>query len=62
MKLIEQILSSENVLKAQNHVLSNKGSAGVDGMHVSELEEYMHSHWDNIKNLSLIAVTSQVQY
>ena len=49
MKLIEQILSSDNVLKAQNHVLSNKGSAGVDGMHVSELEEYMHSHWDNIK-------------
>ena len=49
MKLIEQILSTENVLKAQSHVLSNKGGVGVDGMHVDELAEYMRQNWDGIK-------------
>ena len=49
MKLIEQILSTENVLKAQSHVLSKKGGVGIDGMHVDELGEYMRVNWDVIK-------------
>ncbi len=49
MKLIEMILSSENVIKAQSRVTSNKGGAGIDGMHVNELDEYMHSNWECIK-------------
>ena len=49
MKLIELILSTENVLKAQSHVVSNKGGVGIDGMHVDELVEYMHQSWDGIK-------------
>lgn len=49
MKLIEMILSSENVIKAQFHVTSNKGGAGIDGMHVNELDEYMHNNWERIK-------------
>ena len=49
MKLIESILSSENVIKAQSRVISNKGAAGIDGMHVDELNGYMHANWDVIK-------------
>lgn len=49
MKLIEMILSSENVIKAQFRVTSNKGGAGIDGMHVNELDEYMHNNWECIK-------------
>ena len=49
MKLIEMILSSENVIKAQFRVTSNKGGAGIDGMHVMELDEYMHNNWEHIK-------------
>ena len=49
MKLIEMILSSENVIKAQSRVTSNKGGAGIDGMHVNELDEYMHNNWERIK-------------
>lgn len=54
MKLIEMILSSENVIKAQFRVTSNKGGAGIDGMHVNELDEYMHNNWEHIKE-SLLA-------
>ena len=43
------ILSSENVIKAQFRVTSNKGGAGIDGMHVNELDEYMHNNWEHIK-------------
>ncbi len=53
MKLIESILSSENVIKAQSRVISNKGGAGIDGMHVNELDEYMHNDWERIKELIL---------
>jgi group II intron reverse transcriptase/maturase len=54
MKLIETILSSENVIKAQSRVLSNKGGAGIDGMHVDELAEYMRANWDGIKESILV--------
>ena len=49
MKLIESILSSENVIKAQSRVISNKGGAGIDGMHVDALVEYMRTNWMGIK-------------
>ena len=49
MKLIEMILSSENVIKAQFRVTSNKGGAGIDCMQVNELDEYMHNNWECIK-------------
>ena len=49
MKLIESILSSENVIKAQSRVISNKGCAGIDGMHVDALVEYMRTNWMVIK-------------
>ena len=53
MKLIEMILSSENVIKAQFRVTSNKGGAGIDCMQVNELDEYMHNNWECIKETIL---------
>ena len=36
-KMIEKVVNRANMLKAYNQVVSNKGSAGVDGMGVNEL-------------------------
>ena len=40
-KLIERILSPENLEKARKAVEANKGACGVDGMRVEKLEEYL---------------------
>jgi RNA-directed DNA polymerase len=40
-KMIEQVLNRNNVMRAYRQVMSNKGSAGVDGMTVKELYEYL---------------------
>ena len=37
--MIEQVINRRNMHLAYKHVLSNKGSAGVDGMQVSELKQ-----------------------
>lgn len=47
--MIEKVLSKTNMLKACHQVVSNKGSAGVDGMSVMKLS----AHWD--KNQRTIA-------
>ena len=47
--MIEKVLSKTNMLKACHQVVSNKGSAGVDGMSVMKLS----THWD--KNQRTIA-------
>lgn len=39
--MIEQVLNRSNVMGAYRQVMSNKGSAGVDGMPVRELYEYL---------------------
>lgn len=49
MKLIEQILAFENVTEALNRVVSNKGAAGIDGMAVEELRDYLQVNWPGIK-------------
>ena len=50
-KLLEQILSDENIEKAYKAVYANKGSAGVDGMSVDELESYLKENLDSIREL-----------
>jgi retron-type reverse transcriptase len=52
-KLMEEILSRENMIKALDKVVQNKGSAGVDGMEVYELKEYLKENWLNIKQAIL---------
>ena len=50
-KLLEQILSDENIEKAYKAVYANKGSAGVDSMSVYELEDYLKENLGSIKDL-----------
>ena len=49
MNLIEEILSTENVRTALNKVIANKGGAGIDGMEVTQLRDYMNANWWSIK-------------
>jgi RNA-directed DNA polymerase len=46
--MIEQILNPRNIRRACKAVVSNKGSAGVDGMSVKELPTHLKSHRDAI--------------
>jgi retron-type reverse transcriptase len=48
MKLIEEVLSKENLNKAYLQVFRNKGSAGVDGVSVNELKEHLRVNGDKI--------------
>ena len=42
--MIEQVLQPRNLERALQQVISNKGSAGIDGMKVSELTDYMRNN------------------
>lgn len=50
-KLLETMLSKENLDKAYRQVKRNKGASGVDEMEVSELEEYLEKHLEEIKEM-----------
>jgi len=43
-KMIERILNRKNIRSACKAVMSNKGSAGVDGMTVKELPSHVQTH------------------
>lgn len=49
MRLIEQILEVNNVRTALEKVITNKGAAGIDGMKVEDLRDYMNANWKSIK-------------
>jgi RNA-directed DNA polymerase len=55
---LEQILSSDNVLKAWKRVRANKGKPGVDRMSVDEFPEFARAHWEGIRD-SLFSNTYQ---
>jgi group II intron reverse transcriptase/maturase len=46
--MIEKVLNRKNLYKAYRQVVGNKGSAGVDGMKVTELLSYLESNRDRI--------------
>jgi group II intron reverse transcriptase/maturase len=46
--MIEKVLNRKNLYKAYRQVVKNKGSAGVDGMKITELLSYLESNRDNI--------------
>ena len=50
-KLLEKILSPENMDEAIKQVKRNKGAAGVDGMLTTELDGYFDAHGEEIKEL-----------
>jgi group II intron reverse transcriptase/maturase len=47
--MIEQVLNPRNVMRAYQRVRSNKGSAGVDGMSVKELKNYLSDNRERIE-------------
>lgn len=49
-KLLEEILSLENINLAVGRVCSNKGAGGVDGMGTDEIHEYMAENWERLKS------------
>jgi len=48
--LLAQVLDRKNLMRALKQVKRNKGAAGVDGMTVEELPEYLTYHWSEIKS------------
>jgi RNA-directed DNA polymerase len=48
--MIEQILNRRNIMRAYYQVLSNKGSAGVDGMQVKDLSEHLKNNREQIES------------
>lgn len=49
MKLIAKILDKSNVRAALERVIANKGGAGIDGMRVEELRDYMNANWTTLR-------------
>jgi len=47
--LMEAVLERGNMRAAYERVVSNQGSAGVDGMTVDQLDGHVRSHWPSIK-------------
>lgn len=48
-RLLERIVSGENLNEAFKRVKANKGSHGIDGMSVDELLQYLREHGETIK-------------
>src|SRR5664279_821875 len=46
---MEEVCGRENCKQALKRVKANKGSAGVDGMTVQQLPEYLKQHWPVIR-------------
>lgn len=46
VKMIERILNRRNIRRACKEVVSNRGSAGVDGMSVKDLPLYLQKHFN----------------
>jgi group II intron reverse transcriptase/maturase len=46
---MEQVVVAQNMRRALKQVKSNKGSAGVDGMTVHELDGYLRQHWPQLR-------------
>ena len=46
---MERVVARENAKAALERVRRNKGSAGIDGLTVGELEPYLREHWEAIR-------------
>src|SRR5580698_7905889 len=52
-QLMEEVCGRENCKQALKRVKANQGSAGVDGMTVQQLPEYLKQHWPAIREQML---------
>ena len=48
-KLLDSILSDNNITLATKEVKANKGSGGIDNITIEQIDEYMLNNWNNIK-------------
>ena len=48
-RIMEEVCERANLKEALRQVRSNKGSAGVDGMTVDQLVDYLKQHWPAIR-------------
>ena len=46
---MEEVCKSENLNEALRQVIGNRGSAGIDGMTVDRLRDYLKQHWSTIR-------------
>jgi RNA-directed DNA polymerase len=51
--LLRQALARENMARAWKRVKANGGSAGVDGLSITETAEYLKTHWPVIREAIL---------
>lgn len=51
--LMERVVERSNMRLAYERVVRNKGAAGVDGMAVSELKDWLVAHWPSVKEALL---------
>src|SRR5271170_1853827 len=48
-RLMEEVCERENLKEALRRVKANQGSAGVDGMTISGISDYLKRHWPAIR-------------
>ena len=48
--MIDSVLSKENLTRAYDQVLRNKGAAGIDNRPVDDLKFYLRQNWHSIKH------------
>lgn len=51
MEIIDKVLNARNLTLACQQVVRNKGAAGVDGMNVKELKQYLDKNRDSLMEL-----------
>lgn len=49
--LLDAILSRSNMLEAYKQVRANRGSAGLDGVTIDEIDDYLSQHWRSTRAL-----------
>ena len=50
LKLLDRILGESNMIIALHQVKLKKGSGGVDGIEIEDIEEYIQNNWKRIKS------------
>lgn len=51
--LMERVVGRSNMQQALRRVVRNRGSAGVDGLTVAELDDWLKAHWLRVKEALL---------
>ena len=48
-ELLEKILGRENMRMALDKVKANKGAAGIDGIEIEDIDQYLRENWVEIR-------------